>query len=54
MGDQIIYLFLIIGSSQEIKPSQRIQLFCKIGFPADLWKFGTFFNLREFQKSGEN
>ena len=53
-GDLIIYLFFIIGFSQEIKLSQLIQLFCKIGFPAHLWKLGTVFNLREFQKTGEN
>ena len=53
-GDQIIHLFFIIASSQEIKPPQLIQLFCKIGFPPDLWKLGTLFNLREFQKTGEN
>ena len=56
-GDQIIHLFFIIVYSQEIKPPQLIQLFRKIGFPpdqADLWKLGTLFNLREFQKTGEN
>ena len=53
-GDQIVHLFCIIGSSQEIKPPQLIQLFCKIGFPPHLWKLGTVFNLREFQKTGEN
>ena len=53
-GDQIIHLFFIIAYSQEIKPPQLIQLFCKIGFPPDLWKLGTLFNLREFQKTGEN
>ena len=52
IGDQIIHLFFIIGSSQEIKPPQLIQLF--YGFPPHLWKLDTLFNLREFQKTGEN
>ena len=33
---------------------QVIQISCKIGFPPDPWKLGTLFNLREFQKTGEN
>ena len=53
-GDQIIHVFFIIGSSEEIKPPQLIQLFCKIGLPLHLWKLGTLFSLMEFQKTGEN
>ena len=33
---------------------QVIQLFYKIGFPPHPWKLGTLFNLRKFQKTGEN
>ena len=53
-GDQIVHLFFIIGSSQEIKSPQLIEFFCKIGFPPDFWKLSNLFNLREFQKTGEN